>query len=41
MPPAPLVTWADTGDTLWVEYVAGGSGTVDWLMWYDAAGRPV
>lgn len=38
--PAPLVTRHDTGDTLWLEYVAGGPGTVYWLMWYDATGRP-
>ena len=38
--PVPLVTRADTGDTLWLEYVAGAEGTVYWLMWYDGAGHP-
>lgn len=38
--PAPLVTRADTGDTLWLEYVAGPEGQVFWLMWYDAGGQP-
>ncbi|GBQ12840.1 hypothetical protein CFR78_10550 [Komagataeibacter rhaeticus] len=38
--PAPLVTRADTGDTLWLEYVAGPEGRVFWLMWYDASGQP-
>ena len=38
--PAPLVTRPDTGDTLWLEYVAGPEGTVFWLMWYDIHGQP-
>ncbi|MHC0612689.1 hypothetical protein [Komagataeibacter oboediens] len=38
--PAPLVTRADTGDTLWLEYVAGAQDMLYWLMWYDATGRP-
>ncbi|AQU86357.1 hypothetical protein B0W47_01580 [Komagataeibacter nataicola] len=38
--PAPLVTQADTGDTLWLEYVTGAEGTRFWLMWYDAHGLP-
>ncbi|MCE2563630.1 hypothetical protein [Komagataeibacter sp. FNDCF1] len=37
---APLVTRPDTGDTLWLEYVAGPEGTMFWIMWYDANGQP-
>ena len=37
---APLVTQADTGDTLWLEYVIGPEGARFWLMWYDARGLP-
>ena len=38
--PAPLVCNAETGDTLWLEYVAGPEGRMFWLMWYDTHGQP-
>ncbi|MGY6770193.1 hypothetical protein [Komagataeibacter sp. NFXK3] len=38
--PTPLATHADTGDTLWLEYVRAPEGERFWLMWYDAHGLP-